>query len=106
MIDKIEPTNLPYFKAEVARANPSVEITDKQEIEIKDTKFGEKLHVPVSCNGKDYMWTCNNTTRTFLVDNFGTDETAWIGKTIDIEIVKTQTSNGLMDTMYPKGALD
>ncbi len=67
---------------------------------------GEKLHVPVSCNGKDYMWTCNNTTRTFLVDNFGTDETAWIGKTIDIEIVKTQTSNGLMDAMYPKGALD
>ena len=43
MIDKIEPTNLPYFKAEVARANPSVEITDKQEIEIKDTKKGKKL---------------------------------------------------------------
>jgi hypothetical protein len=105
MIDKIEPTSLPYFKAEVARPNPKVIITNKQEIEVKDTKFGEKLHVPVKCGDKDYMWTCNNTTRTFLVDNLGKDETKWVGKTIEIEIVKTQTSNGLMDAMYPKGAL-
>ena len=73
--------------------------------EVKDTKFGEKLHIPVLCGGKDYIWTCNNTTRTFIVDSLGKDETKWIGKTIELEIVKTQTSNGLTDALYPKGAL-
>ena len=81
-----------------------IEITN--EAEMKDTKFGTKLFVGVKLsNGEERMWIANNTSMNHLIETLGEDSDKWLGKNVELETVKSQTSGGLKDVIYVMGSV-
>ena len=73
---------------------------------ITKTKFGDKLFVTVALADKTPKTGVVNTkSKNHLIDTLGADETKWISKKVDLEIVKMGTPSGLKDVLYAKGAV-
>lgn len=107
MLKKVGKVNKPFLNAEIVKANKNViTVANTFAPEIRTTNFGEKLHVPVMCGSEEYVWTCNNTSMDSLIDELGEDETKWQGKTVQLEVVPTQTSNGMKNAIYTKKYVD
>ena len=107
MLEKVGKANTPFLNAEIVKANKNViTVTESFVPEIRSTNFGDKLHVPVKCGDQEYTWTCNNTTMDSLIDELGNDETKWAGKSVNLEIMPTQTADGMRKAIYTKKYVD
>jgi hypothetical protein len=107
MLEKVGKSNTPFLNAEIVKANKNViTITNSFVPEIRKTNFGDKLHIPVRCGSDEYTWTCNNTTMDALIDELGQDESKWQGKTVNLEIMPTQTADGMRKAIYTKKYVD
>jgi hypothetical protein len=107
MLTKVGKSNTPFLNAEIVKANKNVVTVTKSFIpEIRSTNFCDKLHIPVKCGSDEYKWTCNNTTMDALIDELGADESKWNGKSITLEIMPTQTADGMRKAIYTKKYVD
>lgn len=71
-----------------------------------DTKFGEKLFVDLKIKANLIKtWSANNKSRNFLIDKIGSNEKKFVGKKIDLVVVKQMVEGSLKDVIYAKGAV-
>jgi len=102
MLKKAEKIQNDFLKPEVVKAAKNKLFTCTASIvpAIVETKFGDKLRLSGTLEGKEYTFTPNNTTKDSLIDEWGGDETAWTGKEILLGTEKTMTGDGVKNAIY------
>ena len=102
MLKKAEKIQNDFLKPEVVKAAKNKLFTCTASIvpAIVETKFGDKLRLSGTLEGKEYTFTPNNTTKDSLIDEWGADETAWTGKEILLGTEKTMTGDGVKNAIY------
>lgn len=128
MIEKQEIGGTPFLRPyEVEYGNAKIIVLDKpyDAEEVYDGKPQTKLHIVTEITNiptqKEYednvdeepdflenrmktnkrLWIINKTTRNFLIDSLGKDESTWIGKSIDLEVQKQRK----LKVIYAKGSV-
>lgn len=108
MLEKSEKIESDWLTPDLVKAAKvkTVEITNILLPEIVETNFGKKLRVSCKFGGIDYTWTMNNTTKDSLIEEFGADETKWLGKTTSLGTSISETKAGRKLTIYTKAHLE
>lgn len=68
------------------------------------------------CSGELYMtknkkqavkktWTMNMTSSDFLIEKFGEDSKDFVGKEVELELIRQSTPKGMKNVIYPVGAV-
>ena len=104
-IAKAETGGIPFLKKALVQKGVSNVTIDEEPIEV-DTEYegvkSKKIEAICSTNVLDpakVKWQMNNTTRNWMIDEYGTDTKKWIGKSIDIAIKQSGSSQ---PGVYPK----
>ena len=108
MLEKQQKTTNDFLKPEVVKASSTkvFKCTATLSPEIVETKFGDKLRISGEMDGVEYTWSPNNTTKDSLIDEWGADETKWIGKDTILGTMRVPTGDGLKLAIYTKKHLD
>jgi hypothetical protein len=79
----------PFLTSEHIQNEESATITDQPTIlSAEESKFGKEqtlIIVQLKRDGETYRWTLNSTSNDRLVNAFGEEGDAWVGKTVKIQ---------------------
>ena len=105
-IAKAETGGIPFLKKAIVQDQGVKKLTIVEEpIEVDSEYEGVKSKkIEAICTTEvldpsKVKWHMNNTTRNFLIDKFGSDTKKWIGKTVEITIKQSGSSQ---PGIYPK----
>ena len=111
----------PFFNKDEAALNPKVRIVSIPKL-VNTKDYGEKLFLTIEITKKpsykdlddDEMtkreedstrtWSLNDTTRNHLIDSLGGDENLWIGKDLDVIVIKNPVKGAKNKVITVKGA--
>lgn len=97
-----------YLHAYAIENGEVIEITGKPNyISSEDAAYGRPyLEIPVKlADGKTKIWTPNKTTLKRLAKAYGDEADEWIGKKVQLEIVKMNVRGEMRDVIYGQAVL-
>lgn len=63
-------------------------------------KFGDRLQIEVKVGENEKVLTLNPTSKNNLIDAYGDDTSAWIGKEARVHLTKSKIGKELKDVIY------
>jgi len=94
--------NSDYLKANDVKSGDVVVILNEGEVREADFGTGKArtvFEVEVEHDKKRKTWTMNKTTIKKIIEGFGEDTKAWVGKRVKLDLVKTNVKGNVKDSI-------
>lgn len=94
-----------FLKAEDVKNAPiaAFAITGEAEVVMNEKYNTERLHIPGQFLNQDVVFDCSKTNARVISEKLGEDTSKWKGKSLQLEVYKTKTSDGkLVDAINVK----
>lgn len=76
-----------YITAEIVKQSKSKTCVVIGDATVEDTKFGDKMQILVEIDGKKKKYRPNKDTIKNLIETYGRDSKAWLGKEIRLQVI-------------------
>ena len=95
-----------FLKAENVKTGTKVVIVGEAKVVHNEKYDTDRLHIPVEIAGQEFIFDCSKTNARVITEKLDLTTEKWIGKTLELEIYKTKTSDGKMvDAINVKGVI-
>lgn len=98
MVDATQATESSYITADLVKNSPTKTLVILGEGEYRKTDYGDKLVLPVEIDGKKKEWSINKDSGMNMLDKFGKDTKAWLGKKIELKIMRVLGKDSVVGT--------
>ncbi len=82
---QVEKSETNWLNGNKCKENGITELVIVTEPIPEEGQYGVKLTCKVNANNTDYNWSMNDTSKNSLIEKYGKETKAWVGKKIPIE---------------------
>ena|SRR3990167_3934214 len=97
-MDATQYSESDYITADIVKASISKKAVIIGDAKTEETEYGVKLQLPIEIDGKKKNFRPNKDTVKNLIGSWKAETKAWIGKTIDLQVINILGKESVIGT--------